>query len=169
VTQSLRSIGRGIVLAALSFLVGCAQMPAGPAPGVTTTVILLRHAERPTFGENLTEAGRARAAALPAAVAKYDIAAIYSPDMARNRETARPLAEARGLVIKTVNEWDALDHMLNEQPGKVVMWVGNTGNLTKIYEQLGGTGRPPVGYGDLFIVAVREGRAATVTESHFGK
>jgi hypothetical protein len=159
----------GIVLLALSELAACEHMPADPAPGVTTTVILLRHAERPTFGENLIEAGRARAAALPGAVANYDIAAIYSPDMVRNLDTVRPLAKQRGLKIRIVNEWDALDQMLRDYPGKTVMWVGNTGNLKKYYEELGGTGRPPLGYGDLFIVEVRGGRAVKVTESHYGK
>ncbi len=159
----------GIFLLALLAVSACAQMPGEEASGPTTTLILLRHADRPTFGDVLTEAGRARAAALPAAVAQYDIAAIYCPDMKRNIDTAKPLATARGLKIRTVNEWQGLDHMLGEQPGKVVVWVGNTGNLTKMYEDLGATGRPPVGYGDLFVVEVKGGKAVKVTERHFGQ
>jgi len=165
----LRSVPFGFIPVALLALSACAPMQAGPPPGVTTTVIMLRHAERPSFGDNLTEAGRARAAALPAAVAQYDIAAIYCPDMTRNLDTARPLAKARGLKIRIVNEWEALDRMLREYPGGTVMWVGNSGNLKKHHEDLGGTGRPPLGYGDLFIIEVRDGRAVKVTESRFGK
>jgi broad specificity phosphatase PhoE len=167
-----KALRPGVFLLALSLLTACAEtgMPWDkPASDVTTTVIMVRHAERPSFGDVLTEAGRARAAALPAAVKGYDIAAIYSPDKQRNRDTARPLAAARGLEVKIVNEWDGLYHILRDHPGKVAVWVGNSGNLAQYHKDLEAPGRAPLGYGDLFVYEVRDGKAVKVTERHFGK
>ena len=79
----------------LTVLSGCSSAPSVKpgsvlsAPGTTTTVILVRHAERAKEpGESaLTPAGRQRAQDLVAAIGEKKITAIYSPDRGRNRET----------------------------------------------------------------------------------
>ena len=158
----------GFVLVALTAVVGCAPVEKVRSPsGTTTTVILLRHAER--YGPDLIEEGRARAAALPAAVAGYDIAAIYSPDKVRNLDTVRPLAEQRSLEIKVIEVKNVARRLVHENPGKTVVWVGNSTNLHDIYESLGGTDRAPVTYGQLFILEVPATGTTKVIKSRYGK
>jgi hypothetical protein len=57
---------------------------------------------------------------------------------------------------------DFVAEVLNDHSGGVVLWVGNTGpiveeqsgNLQEIYARLGGTGRAPTRYEDLYIVVI---------------
>jgi len=72
-------------------LAGCAASPLRSSPGTTTTVILLRHADRDESTE-LNARGRERAQTLVGVVSGLGITAIYSPDVARNLDTVRPLA-----------------------------------------------------------------------------
>ena len=137
--------------------------------GTTTTVILIRHADRNLFSSNLNEAGRARAAALPAAVANFDIEAIYSPNLKRNLDTVKPLARQRGIKIKVIKDSRVATRLVNEQPGKVVLWVGNSANLEEIYRNLGGEGRAPLSYGDLYILRVPDKGETEVVKRHFGR
>ena len=150
---------------------GCSSRVYSPE-GFTTTVILIRHAERTLVTKELTDAGRARAAALPAALAGYDIAAIYSPDLARNVDTVEPLARMRGLAVVRLDPKTDIDEinrrLINDHPGKTVLWVGNTTNLDRIYPDLGGRGDPPVGNGDLYVLEVPDRGATRVIRSRFG-
>ncbi len=137
--------------------------------GTTTTVILVRHADRNMFSPDLNETGRARAAALPKAVAKFDIKAIYSPDLKRNLDTAKPLAQLRGIKIKVIKDSQVASRLVNENPGKVVLWVGNSANLEEISRDLGGEGRAPLSYGDLYILRVPDKGETEVIKRHFGR
>jgi hypothetical protein len=137
--------------------------------GTTTTVILIRHADRNPFSSDLNEDGRARAAALPDAVAKFKIHAIYSPDLKRNLDTVKPLARQRGIKIRVIKDSRVATRLVNENPGKVVLWVGNTANLDEIYRNLGGEGRGPISYGDLFILRVRDKGETEVAKRRFGR
>ena len=84
-------------------LSGCANNLIVKSPsGTTTTLILLRHAERPTLGKELTDKGRARAAALPTALQGIHVDAIYSPNLSRNLDTVAPLARRRGLFVEVI-------------------------------------------------------------------
>lgn len=156
----------GLGLAAA--VAGCATQMYSP-PGQTTIVIMIRHAERSNFSEDLNEDGRIRAAALPAAVAELDIAAIYSPDLRRNLDTVRPLAEQRGIEIILSDPADAPKRMLSEYAGQTVLWVGNTTNLRAIYHTLGGEGAPPDTYGDLYILTVPDKGKTQTVKRRFGR
>jgi hypothetical protein len=149
-------------------VVGCTG-PAVTPPEHATTVILLRHAERDVLAEDLNEAGRTRAAALPAALSGVGIDAIYSPPMSRNRDTVAPLARDRGLDVKVIDVDRVAWRLVDDNPGKTVMWVGNTTNLPQIYEDLGGDGEPPVRYGDLYFVRLSPGGDVAVTRTRFGR
>lgn len=149
-------------------LTACAFGVKSP-PGTTTTVILIRHAERLHTEDALHADGRARAAALPVALAGLDIAAIYSPKRVRNLDTVRPLAAQRGLEI-TVIEIDRVpERMLGDHAGKTVLWVGNTTNLGNIFRRLGGEGEPPNTYGDLYVLTVTDAGLARLDKRHFGR
>jgi hypothetical protein len=59
--------------------------------------------------------------------------------------------------------------LVRDNPGKSVLWVGNTGNLKEIYADIGGEGAPPLNYGDLYIVRVPDRGPLQVTRSHYGR
>ncbi len=86
--------------------------------GATTTILLARHGESDWNTEHrwqghadrpLTTLGRAQADALADRLEAVPLAAIYSSDLARARETARPVAELRGLRLITRSDLREVD------------------------------------------------------------
>jgi probable phosphomutase (TIGR03848 family) len=81
--------------------------PAGPKP---TVVLLVRHGQTPTTGASLpgrapglhlADAGRAQADAVAQRIAALThVAAVYASPLERTRETAAPIAKARGLKVQ---------------------------------------------------------------------
>ncbi len=74
-----------------------------------TNLLLIRHAQNDwvgkklagwTPGVHLNEEGRAQAEALARRLAEVPLAAVYSSPLERTLETARPLAEERGLEVQ---------------------------------------------------------------------
>jgi Histidine phosphatase superfamily (branch 1) len=144
-------------------------------PGTTTTIILVRHAERdPGLDPPLNEEGRARAQILSDVLRQNGVTAIYTMDSIRNRETAEPIATRLGLTPSLVSVDQLLDtkalakrlvtEWLNKNTGGVVLWIGNVGSnvtgqngtLEEIYRLLGGTGTPPNRYQDMHVIVVPE-------------
>ena len=133
-------------------LVACAinESKVHSSPGTTTKIVLTRHAERTTVSKILTPKGHQRARDLVSAVEGLDITAIYSPDLERNIDTARPLAKHLGIDItvtpakSTPLVKEIVADMLKNHAGKTVLWVGNVGNLNEMYWHLGGDGDGPV-------------------------
>jgi hypothetical protein len=74
-------------VASLFLVAGCAFGTLRSKPGTTTTVILLRHADRSVGSDELNDKGRERAEALVGAVSGMGVTAIYSPDVKRNLDT----------------------------------------------------------------------------------
>src|SRR3954471_19626925 len=80
---------------------------AKPAPPVVTTLLLLRHGQTATTGKllpgrtaglHLADAGREQAERAAARIAELDrVDAVYCSPLERTRETAAPVARARGL------------------------------------------------------------------------
>ena len=134
-----------------------------------TTILLTRHGDRVPTSEDLSAAGRARALALVEAVAEFDIVAIYSPDRQRNLDTAAPLATKLGLPVTILPEFEAVPNLRGDHPGRTVIWIGNTDNLVRIYEALGGTGDPPEFYGDLYIMTLNDESQPKVEIRHYGE
>ncbi len=165
----------------VSIIFGCSW--AGPSSteplfspsGTTTTIILVRHAERDDTRNDsaLTPKGQQRAKDLVTALGDMGVTAIYSPNRGRNRETAQPLADHLGLKISFVEEEQLSNtrkfadtfvrQVLAKHSGGVVVWIGNRspvgiwgGNLKEIYRRLGATGNGPTRYSDLYIVTVSD-------------
>lgn len=158
-----------LLTAVAAILPACAPADLRSPTGSVTTIVLLRHADRNPLQEDLTDEGRERAAALPKALAGMPIDAIYSLDIKRNLDTAEPLAKERGLTVKIVRESRVAEQIVRGNPGKTVVWVGNTDNLADIYSALRGEGPPPVRYGDLFIVRLPDQGPTMVTKTHYGR
>jgi probable phosphoglycerate mutase len=81
--------------------------------------LLIRHATNDSIGAyvagrtpglHLNEKGRAQAEALIARLAPIPVAAIYSSPLERARDTAAPLARARGLEVRVVEELSEIDY-----------------------------------------------------------
>lgn len=80
-----------------------------PGPGAVTGLHLVRHGQSTwnaagllqgcTAGVPLTARGRAQAAAVAAALAGRDVAAVISSDQVRAMSTAGPIAAAHGLAV----------------------------------------------------------------------
>ena len=143
--------------------------------GTSTTVVLIRHADRDDLG-HLTEKGRARALALVDAVKDMDIQEIYSPDLERNLDTVKPLAEHIGVDITLTPKITMLkvgeicNEILTQHAGKTVLFVGNvSGNLQAIYHRLGGQGTGPIEYGQLFVLTVPDKGQTQVVKTTFGE
>jgi hypothetical protein len=163
-----------IIIFLLSCLVGYIDSAVAANSGTTTTVILIRHAERDNFFI-LTDAGHERAKALIDAVGDMSLKAIYSPDLARDLDTVRPLANQLGIEItltprisKAVVD-QIVSEILTRHPGEVVLLVGNgSGNLRSLHHRLGGTGEGPYPYGDLFIYTIPDQGPVKVIKSKYG-
>jgi hypothetical protein len=148
---------------------GCAIVTHSK-PGTTTTIILTRHSDRDPLAEDLNDKGRLRAEALVEAVGEMNITAIYSPDLKRNLETAKPLAKHLGIEVQVLgsSKNEVVTTILTRHPGETVIWIGNGGNLKEIYSHLRGEGAPPINYGDLYIVEVKDSGDPVVTKKRYG-
>lgn len=79
-------------------------------PSTTTLVLLVRHGQTPTTGAtlpgrapglHLSDAGRTQAEAAAARIAGLkNVAAVYASPLERTRETAAPIAKARGVRVR---------------------------------------------------------------------
>ncbi|EPX82045.1 histidine phosphatase family protein [Salipiger mucosus] len=154
-----------LLIAACAGLAACAETgPVNIAPD--TTIYMTRHGDR--AAENLSDLGRDRARALVAALEGAPIDAIYSPDIQRNLDTAAPLAEARGLPVETRAPQAPTARLARESAGRSVVWVGNKGNITTIWETLGLPGAPPLGYGDLAVIRTDAEGRVTIERRRYG-
>lgn len=162
-------------------LVSCMSGNVKSAPGTTTKVILIRHAEKTgkgfVKGSYLSPEGRARSQALVGTVKDMGITAIYSPNEGRNIETVKPLSDEIGVPI-TINDSifttfavdEIADEILSKHAGGVVLYVGNvSGNLMAMHHHLGGSGTGPSIYGEMAIFIISDQGTISVTESRFGK
>jgi probable phosphomutase (TIGR03848 family) len=87
---------------------GGASLGALPKP--PTTIVLVRHGQTPTTGRllpgqapglHLSDEGKKQAEAAAARIAKLKrVTAIYASPLERARETAMPIARARGLAVR---------------------------------------------------------------------
>jgi len=161
----------------INLLASCALQPDefptyNSRAGSTITIILTRHGDRDLLSSVLNDQGLARAQALADEIGDMNITAIYSPDLLRNINTARPLAKRLGVEINIVPDTsspeDIIEMIQLKHSGEVVLWVGNTSNLPQIYFKLGGQGRPPKNYGDLFILKVKDKGPPEITRKHYG-
>jgi hypothetical protein len=172
--QGNRLLILAIIFLLLGFSVGYTGSKVHSKPGTTTTIILIRHAERDNFFI-LTAHGHKRAKALVDAVSDMGITAIYSPNLERDLDTVEPLANHLGIDITLTPKISKpmvdkiVDDILAKHTGEVVLLVGNgSGNLRALHHRLGGTGDGPYPYGDLFIYTIPDQGPVRITKSRYG-
>ena len=139
----------------------------------TTTIILIRHAERDNFFI-LTDDGHKRAKALVDAVGDREIKAIYSPDLERNLDTVKPLANHLGLDITLTPriQGAVIDQIVKDilarHTGETALIIGNgSSHLRALHNRLGGTGEGPHQYGELFIYDIPAHGPVKVIKSRY--
>ncbi len=164
----------GIFIFLIVCSVGSIGSPVDAKSGATTTVILIRHAERDNFFI-LTDKGHKRAKALIDAVGDMGITAIYSPDIERDLDTVKPLANHLGLDITLTPRISKpmvdkiVSDILTKHTGEVVLLVANgSGNLRSLHHRLGGTGEGPYPYGELYIYTIPDQGPVKVINSRYG-
>jgi broad specificity phosphatase PhoE len=150
-----------------------------PAQSLRTVVILVRHAEKAASPANdppLTAAGVERAKALAAALAEANVQAVITTELARTRETARPLADLLGLAPEIVHSGPRVAHAkavadaVRAHAGQTVLVVGHSNTVASIIAALGGPAIADIcdtQYSNLFVLVVKEERAALI-KSSFG-
>lgn len=163
-----------------------AEMPPNSPPGTTTTIILVRHCERdPGLDPPLNDEGFARAQALRSALSEHGVSAIYCTNYLRNRQSVEPIAQHLGLEANLVNPAlyadtpgtaaNIIAEILDVHRGGAVLFCGNVGTILDIpgitetiYQQLGGTGRAPNRYQDMFICVVPDEGPTRFIKAEYG-
>jgi Histidine phosphatase superfamily (branch 1) len=164
-------------LSLLLGLVSCGFItpPIISQPGTTTTIIMVRHAERdPGLDPPLNAEGLIRAQKLAEVLGQNGVTAIYATDYERNRQTAAPLATKLGLTVGLIAVTELTNtqalaanlgtEFLGKHAGGVVLLVGNVGSptfgtkgiLEDMYRLFGGVGDAPNRYQDMTIIVVPE-------------
>jgi phosphohistidine phosphatase SixA len=129
----------------------------------TTTVILVRHAERPAGADpDLNATGQARAESLAVSLARSNVAAILHTQFKRTQQTAAPTAARLGITPIVVSAGGteaqhaaAVLEQLKAFTGRTALYVGHSNTVPAVIQALGITPPPPVAdteYNHFFIV-----------------
>ncbi|MDB4886492.1 MAG: Phosphoglycerate mutase [Gemmatimonadetes bacterium] len=169
-----------LLRAVLASLVLAATPLVAQAPGASTTIIVVRHAEKaaePAADPALTAAGAARAEALVDVVKDAGVRTIISTGFVRTRSTAAPAAARLGLTTEIVDP-RATDHVaslaagvLARHRGETVLVVGHSNTVPAIVAALGAPAPAPIcdaEYDDLYIVTVPPAGRASVVHAKYG-
>lgn len=157
-----------IWLAALIAIVLLALLAVFVASMTTTTVVLVRHAEKElgTIEDPpLTEAGDQRAQALARTFGDREgagrIAGIVVSDTRRSQRTAAPLAARLGIqpVVIGASDYDAIiGHIRRDFRGRTVLVVGHSNTVPELARRLARLPDipeiPDTEYGTIYVVTV---------------
>lgn len=141
----------------------------------TTTVILVRHAERNSGVDTLNTAGYERAEELARVLYDSNISAIYASTTNRAQETAAPLAKRLNItpLIYNTNDLPSLiDEIHNIHSGKTILIVGHSNITPETINLLGVT--PPLehlhhdDYDNLFVVSIDNKNNARLLKMQYG-
>ena len=153
-----------------------AAPPSGPCDAPSTTIVIVRHADRAGTADSLSAAGVVRAQDLSRVLASANITRIYHSDTHRTRDTAAPLAAALGLepLEYPANDVAALiERIFRDDAGKAVLVVGHSNTAPLLIKAAGGPTLADINekeFDDLFIVNVPRcaERPVTLTQLQYG-
>jgi phosphohistidine phosphatase SixA len=142
----------------------------------TTTVVLVRHAEKLQGGDDpgLTDLGAARARALVRVLNQVEVSAIYASQYRRAVDTVAPLARNLELEITVMDAGDPealVERILSQDYGRTVVVSGHSNTVPDLIERLGADAVPMLeesDYDDLFIVAIPWFGEVSVTRLAYG-
>ena len=132
--------------------------------GDTTTIILVRHAEKMDKSANpaLSAVGMERAKRLHEVLKEYKPDAFYSTNYLRTMQTLEPWAEKSGQTIKHYNprQPDSLVALLKKEAGKTVVVAGHSNTVPALVNKLIGQQKyedlADTEYGKIFIVRIED-------------
>ena len=139
----------------------------------TTTIVLVRHAERPPGTDpDLLPEGRARAGDLARALQRADVRAIFVTSFKRTRQTAESLSAQTGVGLTevpvasdaTAHVTDVVRRMLAFN-GQTVVYVGHSNTVPAVITALGITPAPTIAdtvYNRFFVVKKRRGSTGLI-------
>jgi broad specificity phosphatase PhoE len=141
------------------------------------SVFVVRHAERADGGAtgmtasdpDLSDAGKARAQSLVAALKDAGITAIFVTEFKRTQQTAAPLAAALGLQPTVVPSRDmaALIEKLKGTAGNVLV-IGHSNTVPEVIKQLGVADAVKLADTDYdFLFVVTPGQPASLVRLHY--
>ena len=173
---------RRSLLASLLLLLLAAAWTAQAEAQSPTVVILARHAEKvspnpPDGDPDLTDAGRARAAALAEALRNAGVDAVITTQFKRTRFTGQPLAELAGVTPEVVSASGGQGHAaavadaVRRHAGHTVLVVGHSNTVPAIIAALGGPRLPDIcdsQYADLFTLILEPGKDPVLIRSSYG-
>ena len=167
--RKMALLAAGLVLATISTF-------AQPAPEPSTTVFLVRHAEKAAEGADpsLNETGRKRAKALADMLADAGVTAIFSSEFHRTQDTAAPLAERLGIKVTIVpaKDIDALVARVRElKPGARALVVGHSNTVPAAASRLTGAkaaDMPETEFDRLYVATVRGTGQGDLLVLHYG-
>jgi phosphohistidine phosphatase SixA len=136
---------------------------AASAPAIQAlraTVFVVRHAEKATDSNApetpLSVEGKARAEALARLLADAGVTVIYASNTVRAKDTAAPLAKARGLEVKVESPQPApLAKVIREHHAHdVVLVVGHSNTVEPLLRELGYAGEEKLSgdYGHVYVL-----------------
>jgi broad specificity phosphatase PhoE len=174
-----------LLLIAIAFLVtNCeSQKQALRAEGynqakeAATTIILVRHAEKVLGPRNpdLTGEGQQRAKDLEYFLKEVNLDAVYSSNYFRTVQTAKPVAEAKGLEIihYDAGNLEALvDNLFESHKGKTILVVGHSNTTPEVANLLTGTKDlahfSELVYDNILMVTAYEKGKAKVIQLNYG-
>jgi len=146
-------------------------------PHSGTTFILVRHAETTGSGSNpsLSVLGQARAAELTRILGPVTLNAVFSTDFKRTKQTAQPVADAKGLPVNIYDPTSPetlIDQCLSSYPLGIVLIVGHSNTTPEFINAMTGTldspDIPETEYDNLFIVQVVAKGEAKVLHLKYG-
>ena len=134
----------------------------------TTTVILVRHAEKAIVeGDDpgLSDAGRERAAELARQLADADVVAgidaIYATSYRRSEETAQPIAGKLDLPILSYDAAgteEVMDAIVREHKGEIILVIGHSNTVPAMIANLGASKNVPEiaedEYDNIYLVSI---------------
>lgn len=157
-----------------------AAVPASAQVAATTTVILVRHAEKsasPAADPPLTAAGEVRARDLVQAARDAGVTAIITTQYARTRATAEPTATALGItptVVAATNASHVHDVVeeIRKHAGQAVLVVGHSNTVPAIAEALAAK-RPPAicdsRYDNMYVVTLPAADSVEIVHVKYGQ
>lgn len=148
------------------FSLQCAIVKSSKA---TTTIILLRHAEKDTTdkGNNppLSAEGKARAKRLSASFPNVVPDEFYSTPYTRTSEALKPWADALEKEVKTYSIGNSVEFAeeLLKQKGKTIVISGHSNTIPALVNLLIGTEKYQIlsdsTYSNIYVITIKNGKA----------
>lgn len=167
-----------LILAWLASPLAADDLPTHENVEPSTTVILVRHAEKvaPDGDPPLSDAGKKRAEILAHTLGEAGVGAIYATPYRRTQETAKPLALRLGLEVRIAGVGnygpDLAAKIRAEHRGQVVVAISHSNTVPELIASLGIEQAPEIpdhAYDDLFIVTLPPGEPPTLLALAYGE